>query len=225
MQRLLSFNYIYLIPLFLSAIFSLKSFRLKWPICYKIFSLFLISTFLIEALAILWKWYIHRTAFWHFSPSNMWIYNGFTIIRMLFYSWFFYLILTDQKVKKLLLVVTIISFVTAVLNYALIQTPHYVNTYSIILTNGLIILLTLAFFHQLLADSQVIKLQRHPGVWIALGSLLYYSGSLPFFIFFNYLLSHHYTLAQSYLYINDVLNIIMYSCFIITFLCRPQIQK
>jgi hypothetical protein len=225
MQRLLSYNYLYLIPLVLSAIFSLKSFRLNWPVYYKIFSSFLISTLIVEVFAILWKWYIYKISYWQFSPSNLWIYNGFTIIRMLFYSWFFYLILSNLKIKRILLAVTVLSFVLTVLNYTFIQTPYTVNNYSIVLANGLVIVLTLRFFHELLTDSQILKLQHHPGVWIALGSLLYYAGSLPFFIFFSYLLKHQYLLAQSYLNINDALNIIMYSLFLIAFLCNPHPKK
>lgn len=225
MQKLLNYTYIYLIPLLLSATFSLKSFRLKWPRPYTFFSVFLCFTLLVEVFAISWKWYLFKTGFWNYSRSNLWIYNAFTVIRGLFLLVFYYQVLTSVILKKMIRVSIIIFIFGGGLNYFFIQSPHHINNYTIVIANGLTIFLSLAFFRQLLKDKNIIKLSTHPLFWISLGNFIYYSGTLPFFILFDYLLREHLPMALSYLYINDALNIVLYSFYLISFLCKPQLQK
>jgi len=225
MQRLLNYNFIYLIPLLLSAVFSLKSFRLKWQTPYKIFSVFLLCTLAAETFAITWKWELHKTAYWNYTQENLWIYNLFLIIRHLFLLAFFYYILDSVLLKKLILWSLIPSAFIAIINYFFIETPHTVNNYAVVISNVIAILLALALFNQLLKDKKIIKLNTDTKTWISLGIFIYYSGTLPFFIFFNYLLKEHLSMALSYLYINDALNIIMYILYLIAYLCTPQSQK
>jgi hypothetical protein len=192
---------------------------------FKIFSVFLLLTFTIEAFAISWKWGLCKTTYWNYSQSNLWIYNAFLMIRHLFFLAYFYEIITINRLKKIIGFSVIPFLVFALFNYLVIQTPHNVNNYTIILANTITILLTLVFFYQVLNDKKIIKLYSSTEVWIALGTFIYYSGTLPLFIFFNYLIKEHYSMALSYFYINDILNIIMYTFYLISFLCKPHSLK
>jgi hypothetical protein len=225
MQKLLSYSYLYLIPLLLSAIFSLRSFRLKWSKAFNIFSIFLLSTLAVEALAIAWKWGLCKTAYWDYSPSNLWIYNAFLMIRNLFFVAYFYEIITSALIRKIIKLSVIPFLVFGVINYSIIQTPHRVNNYSIIIANTTTVLLSLAFFRQVLKDKKIIKLSNSAEIWIALGAFLYHSATLPLFIFFNYLIKENLPLADSYFHINDALSIIMYVFYLISFLCKPHSRK
>jgi len=225
MRKLLSFNYIYLLPLLLSALLSLRSFRLGWPKAYRIFSLFLILTLLIEAFAISWKWYLHSTGSWSFSRSNLWIYDGFITVRGLLIMLFYYLVLTSKLLKKLISYGVAILSVFGILNYFLIQTPHHINTHTIVLANCFIIFLALAYFRQLLRNKTLIRLNTHSAFWISLGNFIYYSGTLPFFLLFDYLIFKQPTIANSYLFINDILNILLYSLYLIAYLVKPWEQQ
>jgi len=225
MQKLLSYHYIYLIPLLLSAIFSLKSFRRGWPGPYRIFSIFLIITLMTEVSAISWKWYLYKTPYWSFSKSNLWIYNAAHILRFFLFTLFYSRMLTAPFFKRPVWYIAIPLIIFGCLEYAWLQGPHTMNSYTIILTNFSCILLSLSFFRQLLKEDKPIRLSAHPMVWISLGSFVYFSGSLPFFIFFNYLFKHNVNLAISLLYINHALNTIMYSFFLISFLCNPHSRK
>jgi hypothetical protein len=117
------------------------------------------------------------------------------------------------------------SILAGLLNYFFIETPHTVNNYALVVANTFTIFLTLALFNQVLRDKRIISLRKDTKIWIALGSFLYYSATLPFFMFFNFLLREHLSLALSYLYINDGLNIIMYTLYLIAYLCTPQQQQ
>jgi hypothetical protein len=222
MQRLLGYNYIYLIPLLLCAILSLNYLRLKMVKSQRILSLFLLSTFIAEVFAIAWKWWLHETTFWKFNGSNLWIYNFFLVVRHLFILLFFYQIIGSSNLKKIILNSALPTIGFAVLNYFFIQTPHAANIYTIVLTNTITILLVFAYLYQLLHDHILTRLHRNSIFWICVGMLIYYSGTLPFFLFFNYLIKENLPLALSYLNINTALNTIMYSCFSISFLCNPH---
>src|SRR5579862_8186747 len=85
-QKLLSYNYIYLIPLVISAFASLRSFRLARLKPYRLFSLFLMTSLLIEIFAISWKWWLHQTGLWNFPISNLWIYDAFLTVQLFFFA-------------------------------------------------------------------------------------------------------------------------------------------
>lgn len=225
MERLLSYEFIYLVPLTISAIVSIRAFTLRWPLSYKVFSTFLVLTLFVEIFAILWKWVLCKTSYWEYPPSNMWIYDGFVTVRYLFLAVYFYLILQYRVAKIILLISSSLLLIFAFINYFYIQSPHNVNTFTIIPANIFIVFMVLAFFHQILIEDQVIKLSSSADVWISLGTFIYHSGSLPFFIFFNYLIETSSPFLDSFLYINDFLNITMYTNYSIAFLCNPQFQK
>ncbi len=226
MKRLISHDYIYLVPLVLSAIASLKSFRQHWSLPFRSFSLFLILSLIIETAAILWKWGLNKTDYWNYSPSNLWIYNAFTPIRFAFIFVFYYQILNNsQKRLRLMFLAASALIIFSFLNYFFLQTPHHVNSWAIVPVNIFTIYLALAFFYMVLHENKIISLRSSPEVWISLGCFLYYSGTLPFFMFYDYLIQVQSPILGSFIYINDFLNIVMYSMYSIAFLCRPQIQK
>lgn len=224
MQKIISYNYIYLIPLVLCAIISLRSFRLEWLRNYRSFAVFIWITLLVEAFAIAWKWYLFKTAYWNFSKSNLWIYNFFLILRLLFYLLFYFQHLSSHKMKTIILYSTILLSIFGLLNYFIIQKTNEINSYSIVIDHLVIILLSLSFFSQVLNATVIIKLTTHPMVWISLGTFIYFSSTLPFFISLGYASKNNVSLAISMLYINTALNTLMYSFYLISFLCKPQIQ-
>lgn len=225
MERLLSYDYIYLVPLAASAMISLRSFIGSWPVAFRTFSVFLLATLLIEGVAIGWKWGLHHTPYWSYSLNNLWLYNAFLTVRYIFIATFFYDLLNVAVMRRAIVISTSFFLLFSVSNYFFIQTPHIANTYTVIIANIFTIYLVLAFFRQILHDERVIRLTSSTEVWISLGTFLYYSGTLPFFIFFNYLVRTESPVVDSYLLINDFLNVIMYSLYATGFLCKPQFQK
>jgi len=179
----------------------------------------------MEWFAILWKWELYKGPFWNYSLTNLWIYNAFVTIRHLFLLFFFKGILIAPYQKKVI-VWTVAPFVTlGLINYIWGQTPFNINTYTIVSANTITIFFCLVFFNQVLKDKKLIALGTSTEVWLVLGLFFYHSGTLPFFIFLDYLTKLRSTIVFSFLYINDALNLVMYSSFIIAYLCKPQFQK
>jgi hypothetical protein len=220
MKDFLSYQYVYLIPLLLSAIFSLRSFGLKWPAPYRIFSAFLLVTLIVEFFGITWTKFFHESYLWHYNNNNHWIYNSFHILRFSLFAFFYYKMLEPEYIKRIIKYVSFLIIVFGIADYFFIQSPYKMNNYMVILTNISQIFLSLLFFRQLLQAPNIVRLSKHPAVWISLATLLYCSVSLPFFIFYNYLYQgkvQHYVL----IYLHDLFNIISYTIYLIAFLCQP----
>jgi hypothetical protein len=223
MRRLLDLNLLYLIPLLLSAVFSLRVFMRKWPKLFKVFSIFLWITAFFEFFAVAWVFWLHKK--FGFNYYNHWIYGALITIRHLFLLYFFFNILNTPSIKKLIKqsVIPVVAF--AIINYAFIQTPFALNSYTMIITSLITILLCMAFFYQILKDERIIELSKSTEVWIVSGSFLYYATTLPLFIIFNFLVKENALLMSSFYRINDLMNLIMYSSYIIAFLCKPHSPK
>jgi hypothetical protein len=225
MQHFLKYEYLYFLPLLLSAIFSLRSFWQKWPKPYRLYSILVILSLLTEVLALLWRWYWHKMFFWDYSKNNFWIYNLFITIRLGILSAIFYQILDTPRIKKIILWATSALVLFDLVNYAIIQGPFQYNTYSVIFTHIPIIILCLYYFKQLLQETSIIVLHKEALVWMALGIFIYHAASLPFLIMLGFLNIQQSNLSLLFLPINDTLNLFMCSCYLISFLCNPPLTR
>jgi hypothetical protein len=225
MKRLCQYEYFYLLPLLLSAIFSLKSFRLKWPKPYRLIAVLVILTFFTEITAIGWKWYWHDSFSWNYSKNNFWIYNLFLSLYLGISLAAFYHMLRFEKLKRTIVWSAPLLVIFGLLNYALIQGPLYYNSYTVALVHFSVIALCLAYFKQLLEESGIITLHKEPFVWFTLGTFIYLSGSLPFLIMLRFLNTQRTGLSALFLPINDTLNLILCFCYLISFICKPQLAQ
>ncbi|ASZ11207.1 hypothetical protein CK934_09645 [Chitinophaga sp. MD30] len=222
MLRVLKYEYLYLFPLLLSAIFSLKTFRQKWPKPYQLFACLVILTLFTELLAISWKWYLHKMLTWDYSKNNFWIYNIFITARLGLLLIIFHHILHSRWVKRAIAYTGPLLVVFGILNYLYIQGIYQYNTYSVIFAHIPIIILCLSYFKQLLEETSIIALHKEPLVWMTLGTFIYHAASLPFLIMLGFLNMQHSNLSLLYLPINDTLNLLLCSFYLISFLCKPQ---
>lgn len=218
------YEYLYFVPLSLSAIFCLKSFWQKWPKPYRLFAILVILSLLTELFAMVWRWNIHNMFSWNFSKNNFWIYNFFIIIRLGILLVFFHHILHSPGIKRVISFGGLILVIFGLLNYFFIQGPFQYNTYNVIFSHIPIIILCLYYFKQLLQETSFIILQKEPLVWMILGTFLYHAASLPFLIMLGFMnmQKDYLSLLLLFLPINDTLNLLLCSCYLISFLCKPQ---
>ena len=209
----------------LSAVISIRSFIRNSSRQFKLFSILLLLTVVIEIFAILWKLDLHDTCWWSYDKTNLWIYNAFLIIRFLFSIIFLYFTIEIPFWKKTIAWSIFPIVILFMVNYFFIQTPFKVNSYTVILLNIILIFSSLIYFKQVLDKDETTRLHLRSEIWITLGIFIYYTGTLPFFILFNDLITYGGTMINSFLFINDTLNIIMYSLYLIGFLCLNQTQK
>lgn len=218
-------HFLYLVPLCLGAIVSLRSFRMQWPRPYRVFSIFLFFTLVIEILAIAWKLSLHETAYWHYTKSNGWIYNLYYIPQYLFYFYFYDKVLDEKGIKKLYRPISWIYFLGGLINLCFVQGIFQLDTYSIIGGNLGVLYFSLHYFKQELHRSEPVNASKDPLFWISLGAFIFHTVSLPYFVFINYLSRTNLKLAIALFNILLILNIFMYSFYLIAFLCNKPSQK
>ncbi len=221
MHRILQPYYIYLAPLLLSAILSLKSFWLKWPKPFRIISIFLWVTVLLELMSIGWKWFFHVTPYWQYTPNNHWIYGIGLPLRFGLLFLFFYSLLETARIRKWTKVLAAVFMPFSIINYFFIQGPFATNSFTIILAHFIIIFLSLYYFWELVRSEQFKPLRNNPAVLICLGLFLYHSSTLPYFISieaFSGFLAR--PVGITYMFIHQAFNIIMYSLFLTAYLCK-----
>lgn len=222
MKRLLQYQYLYLFPLLLSAIFSLKSFKQKWPKQYRLVAMLVILTLFIEVTAIGWKWYWYKLFSRGYTRNNIWIYNLYISIHLAISFAIFYHILNSNLYRQAIKLLTAPLLLFGLLNYLAIQGPFQYNTYTLLINRIPVIVFCIAYFKQLLEEPGVIALHKEPLVWTVVGTFVYLSVSLPYFIMFRYLNNENVELSLKFLSINDTLNLILSTCYSISFLCKPQ---
>lgn len=222
MKHLLQYEYFYISPLLLSAIFCGKAFLQKWPKPYRIMAVLVITTLLTEITAIEWKWNWHNAFSWHYTKNNFWIYNIFISIRLAITLSLFYQLTSYQWCKKVILYSGVPILLFGILNYLFIQEPHQYNSFTAIPAHIVVIALCLAYFKQLLDAPGIIALHKEPFVWFASATFIYLSASFPFLIMLDILNIQSQRLSLTFLPINDTLNLILCASYLISFLCKPQ---
>lgn len=224
MQKLL--QHIYIIPLFVCTLLSLKVFRLRWPVQYKIFSLLLIIISVTELFAISWKYYFYNNlGTYSFTNSNLWLYNIALIPQYLLYLLVYFQTIQSPFLKKIIKILGILFPAFSILNLLFSQSIHTVNSYTIILSSAIIIFLTVCYFDQLRNASESIKLTGHPMVWLSLGAFIFHAANLPYIISLDFLIHKNLSLAIALYYIYLGLNCILYTFYSIAFLCPKPLLK
>jgi len=182
-------------------------------------------TLLTEVAAIGWKWYWYNLFAITYTKNNIWVYNVFVSIHLGLSFAIFYAVLNNRLYKKAIAVLILPFLLFGLLNYIWIQGPFVYNTYTVIPARIAVIALCIAYFKQLLEEPKVIALRKEPLVWVAIGTFLYLSVTLPYFLMFRFLNTQNIDLSLLFLTINDTLNLILCSCYLISFLCKPQLNQ
>ena len=218
-------QHLYMIPVIVSAILSLKSFRGRWPRAYQLFSLMLCAICCIEAVAITWSIYLVHLPGWPWGSSNLWLYNLFLIPQYLLYMRVYYLESRSNRIKRIILVSACVFTAFAIFNMGWLQGFNNIDSYTLTLASAIVIFMTVTWFNQLLHDKVIHRLGRHPLVWISAGAFIFHATDLPFMLSLNYLVRHNVSLAVLLFYVFDGLNFLMYTLYTIAFLCQPPPQR
>ena len=110
------------------------------------------------------------------------------------------------------------------LNMAFIQGLTEFHSYTNALGSILTVFFCCLFFYELLLNPLEGELHKVPMFWISTGILFFYLGDLSFDLLYN-LLKNDAMGKDLFKSINNNLILILYSCFIIAFLCQRSLVK
>lgn len=152
---------------------------------------------------------------------NMFI-NWFVIpAEFIFFFWFFYTTGELKKGRLLAMSCTAAYIAALVADFLFVQqikTFFYSFSYSI--GNLAILVMVVAFFIQLMNSEAIIHYKTNRLFWVALGLLIFYLGTLPFFGLMYKLHAEYPGIYRQYLKAMFVCNWIMYLLFIVSIICR-----
>ncbi len=157
--------------------------------------------------------------------SNITLYNVLGTVQIVFYLWFFSQIIMKLSIRNCLKWLVVLYPVFVVLNKLLIQTGLQYHTLTVALGGLMIVLAAIYYFLELFQSEKSVALAQEPAFWIASGLLFFYSCSFPLFTLVNKFYSPSNKIIFYLIHLSSILNILLYSSFIIAFLCRIKIRK
>lgn len=201
--------YIYFIAI--CFVISLTTFRKGNPTYLKFFPLYLLATMIIEYVAL----YLASV-----GKTNLWVYNFFTVIEFCFYLIILRQIIKAVWVRKAILWMIIIYPLIASINIVFFQGMNSLHTITYSLGCLLIVSVCIYYFFELFKYPKFISLANSPSFWICSGLLFFYCCSFPLFALINYWSNISPIIIENFAVIFTILNVFLYSLFMIAFLCR-----
>jgi hypothetical protein len=160
------------------------------------------------------------------GKPNVFVYNFFTVIEFCFYFFVLSQVITNLRMKKVMVATIIIYAAGALVNIFFFQGAKkmfHTVTYSIGCL--LVAVSCIYYFWELFRLPKSVKLHLNPAFWICTGLLFFYICGFPLYGFINYLVSVSVLLRDNFFVIVTILNIFLYTLFTIGFLCRIRIRK
>lgn len=214
----MSFGDVYIVFILLAAISSLLVYfqKTKAPFFLHLFPWYLFVTFCVEYAG---------TVIAYRGGNTTTLYNIFSAIEFIFYFWMFSNIIHHATIKKILRICVLAYPLVFIINKTFIQKGEQYHTYTAGLGSFLIVLAAVYYFFELFQSEKSVDLVREPAFWISSGLLFFYSCSFPLFSLVSHFYSPSNKIINYLASLSSLLNILLYSSFIIAFLCRVRIRK
>ena len=200
---------------FLASILLLKTVPIKF---WKWFSPYLAAIAVLETYC----YYVKHTSI--HRVDNQWLYNYAFILCIIFHLYIFSKVINTISAKKICLICVLILIGVYGFDFSIQGISNYFYTTNTTL-NGIIIMLSLVYYYSLFKQDEFKDILVEPEFWFVTGCLIYFTTST------GVIALHKQILAQSeinqfpirYVILN-FLNLIMYGCWIKSFLCLKKNQ-
>jgi hypothetical protein len=210
-------NYIYLLVISSCILVCLMLYKSVKKIGLNYFLPFLILTIIVELSGL---WMIQN------GINNYLLFNIFTTVEFVFYSFLFFKHYRKNKNKVLSLLFMPLYILAVTINLIYFQGIEKFHTYTFLLGAFFMAVFCCLFFYESVLPEYVeIILTKQPFFWVCTGLLLFYLGSVIINALFEYLRNFDMQIEGKKIYssINQILNIILYSAFLISFIvCRSN---
>jgi hypothetical protein len=161
----------------------------------------------------------------YFKKSNHFIINIYMIVCFAGYFLIFHKIAETKKMKLILYIFFSIYLLFSLYDIFFINGFYFFNSYSYSVGSILIIICCLLYFMRMLTSDNLINYFRIPAFWIVTGLLFYFAGNLVQMSLFSYILNNLDPGGKVYTMISVTLNIFLYGCFTISFICNHIWKK
>jgi hypothetical protein len=153
-------------------------------------------------------------------------FNILMILSNAFFIWFFSNAILLHPIHKLLKWLATAFVILATINLLFFQGPWKYNSFSESAADILLVIICCYFLFTIVKSNEHFNLVSFDYFWLATGLLFYCLGSALLYQF-SYLLRDYYeqTKIDIGTYVNYTLNLILYTCLIIAFICRRKATR
>lgn len=202
----------------LSFLLSLAAFNKLRKTPFVFFIPFLFLTILAEVAGS----YVGNTL----KLNNHWVYNIFTPIEFVFYSFLFSQYLATFWLKKIVQVFIPFYIIAVLINQIFVQGFFTFHSYTFVIGSMFMVIFVSFGFFDLLKYLNEIPLYKKPFFWFCVGIFFFYLGGTILNVYFDYLRKiNENDFKFFYKTINNSLNVILYLCFSASFLCTKSTIK
>jgi hypothetical protein len=138
-------------------------------------------------------------------------------LEFLFFFWLFY---KNSQKKKLILIGSLIYVFSFIMEIFLAERINkgYFLSFSYSIGNLILLVFILQYFYYLIFTERILFFYQERMFWVALGLLVFYLGTFPYFGLYNLLLTKHFKLLVSYTWVEIFLDYAMYLLFAASFI-------
>lgn len=152
-------------------------------------------------------------------PAKL-MYNYLVIPLEFFFLYFLYFHVLAKEFRTTVLALAALFIIAFITEYVLLLNVKWMWRSLTYITGSLtILILSVIFLLQTIRSEAVLSYRRQPFFWVNLGVILFYVGTFPYYATINYLYKINEPLFWCLAWIFVVLNYIMYTLFIVGFLC------
>jgi hypothetical protein len=137
--------------------------------------------------------------------------------EFLFFSWLFY----KNLYKKPIVIWGSCLYIFAYLLEHILfkfKKDYFFFSFSYSIGNIILLIFILMYFYKLTYSERILFFYKEKMFWVALGCLIFYLGTFPYYGIFNLLLKNHYELLVSYTWVEIFLDYTMYLLFAASFI-------
>jgi len=179
----------------------------------RLFPFFLLFIVLVELTGRYIRTVLHQ--------YNNWLYNISTTLEFIYYAYIFEKYFKNERYKKIAARFMLFYPVVVLVNLTFIQGFTKFHSYTMVLGSFFMLVLCCLFFYEVLLTPLELELYRVPMFWISTGIFFFYLGDLSYDLCYNLLVKYALDTGRKlFTTINNNLILVLYSCFIIAFLCK-----
>lgn len=203
------------IPLLIALIVSLIIYNRPEQQWFRLFPLFLLSTFIFQTGGYLYSLITRQ--------SNHFIFNCYLLVEYLFYLTLFYNCVNRKLFKKIIGLLGLSFLLLYFYHIVILNQFFFYDTISKNYGQLLTLICCCLYLAELLMTDELLNYFKIPMFWITTGIMVASVGHFMYISFFNYILSHHLD-PDGYLFgvISTTLSVIEYGFFTIGFLCKKR---
>ncbi|WP_343674486.1 hypothetical protein [Chitinophaga sp.] len=132
----------------------------------------------------------------YISRNNMWFFTPMSLIQFLILTIFFYHVIKNQLIRKILLIVLGLITCFATIDFFFLEGPMAYNSYSLSIENLLLLLYSVIYFWELMRDEDLVKqsifVNNLPNFWYNSGLFIFHCSNFMLSLAYNFLQHTHF---------------------------------